>query len=401
MLPRMPIESSRPLVVFAASRLAIVVVALVATIVLGFPYEGRAAALLGAVLLPWSLGILVLARRGARAARSPLVPAGDFAGLVLLEALAPDTLGAVDLAAMFLIACHAHFEGERRGLAIAALGSGALVIAAQLRGSEPVDANLLALYESVFVVASLATAFVVGTLRSAESASRLRARRLSRRTLQAENEVRRKLAQALHDGPVQELIGLDMILSAAEAAAEEGRWEEARELFDEAHELATRNIAVLRDEIVELGPYAFEELSLDAAIERCLPTWRRRYGFEVMLAIERIDLPPEIAGAFFWIAHEAVINAGRHSGAEAVSLSVRQVGSEVELRVTDNGRGFQDADPLGPSEPGHLGLASMRERAELLDGTLDIETSELGTRVLVRAPLRPAPVRRGSLSPSR
>jgi signal transduction histidine kinase len=57
--------------------------------------------------------------------------------------------------------------------------------------------------------------------------------------------------------------------------------------------------------------------------------------------------------------------------------------------VTDNGKGFGEADPLGPSEPGHLGLAMMRERAEMLGGTLDIETSELGTRVLVRAPLRP------------
>ena len=63
------------------------------------------------------------------------------------------------------------------------------------------------------------------------------------------------------------------------------------------------------------------------------------------------------------------------------------VGSTVELRVTDNGSGFGNGDPLGAAEPGHLGLAMMRERAELLDGTLDIETSELGTRVLVLVPL--------------
>jgi two-component system, NarL family, sensor kinase len=106
-----------------------------------------------------------------------------------------------------------------------------------------------------------------------------------------------------------------------------------------------------------------------------------------MASIERIELPPEMAGDLFRIAQEAVVNAGRHAAAEAVSLSLRMVDSEVELRVTDNGHGFGEVDPLGDGQPGHLGLASMRERAELLDGTLEIETSERGTRVLVRAPL--------------
>ena len=116
--------------------------------------------------------------------------------------------------------------------------------------------------------------------------------------------------------------------------------------------------------------------------------WKQRYGFEVMLSIERVALPAETAGALYRIAQEAVVNAGRHADAKAVSISLRTVGSEVELRVTDNGHGFDDSDPLVESRPGHLGLASMRERADLLDGRLDIETSERGTRVLVRAPLR-------------
>jgi signal transduction histidine kinase len=55
--------------------------------------------------------------------------------------------------------------------------------------------------------------------------------------------------------------------------------------------------------------------------------------------------------------------------------------------VTDDGHGFDGNDPLEDGEPGHLGLASMRERAELMEGTLEIETSERGTRVLVLAPV--------------
>jgi signal transduction histidine kinase len=107
----------------------------------------------------------------------------------------------------------------------------------------------------------------------------------------------------------------------------------------------------------------------------------------VLVTIDRIELPAETSGLLFGIAQEAVLNAGRHANPEAVSISLRTVGSQLELRVTDNGGGFGEADPLGPSEPGHLGLAMMRERAELLDGTLDIETSDRGTRVLVLMPL--------------
>jgi signal transduction histidine kinase len=387
MLRRLPIESAGPLVLFAVTRVAVTLLALLAIVALGFPYEGRAVAVIGGLLLPWSVAVLLLARRNPDAALSPIVPAVDFLLLALLEALVPETFGAVRVAALFLVASHAHFQGERRGIAVAAGGSALLVITTQVRGDEPVSGNLLGLYESVFVVSALATALVVGTLRTAESASRMRARGLSRRTIQAESEVRRRVAEAIHDGPVQELIALDMILSAARGAAQEGRDEEASTLIEEARELAAANVQALRDEIVDLGPYAYRELSFAAAIEHCIPIWKRRYGFEVMATIERVELPTEMAGDLFRIAQEAVANAGRHAKARAVSISLRTVDSDIELRVTDNGHGFPDSDPLAASEPGHLGLASLRERAELLDGRLEIETSELGTKVLVLAPL--------------
>jgi two-component system NarL family sensor kinase len=387
MFRRLPIESAQPLVVFASARLLVAAAAVVALAVLGLPAEGRAFAVLGGLALPWALACLALAYRAPERLLSPVVPVVDLAILLALETLVPDTYGAVRAAALFLIAAHAHFQGEHRGLAMALVGSTALVAASAVRGDTPVPSDVHALYETVFVISALATGVVVGRLRTAESASRLRARELSRRTIQSEAQVRRRVAEALHDGPIQELIGLDMILASARKAAAEGRGADAAQLLDEARGLTERNVVVLRDELVDLGPYAFEELALDTAIENCMPVWKRRYGFEVMASLARVELPPEVKGDLFGIVQEAVINAGRHSGAEAVSISLRRVAGMLELRVTDNGRGFGDADPLGPGEPGHLGLAMMRERAELLEGTLDIETSELGTRVLVLLPL--------------
>ena len=381
---RVQIDSARPILVFAVARLAVALVALVALAVVGFPYEGRAAGVL-AVMVVWSAGVLVATLRNPALAFHPAVPTIDFGLLLALELLAPDTVGGVRLAALFFVAAHAHFQGERRGLIIAALASAGLVLGSALRGDAPIDSDLLVFYEAVFILSSLATAVVVGLLRTSESASRLRARELSRRTMQAESEVRRRVAESIHDGPVQELIGLDMILSAARSESGEDR---VGELIDEARDLVTRNVRALRDEIVELGPYAFQEMTFSTAIENCLPVWQRRYGFEVRLAIERIELSPEMAGDMFRIAQEAVVNAGRHADATRVELSLRAVAGRIELRVADNGQGFDGNNDFQSTEPGHLGLASMRERAELMDGELEIESSGRGTRVLVLAPLK-------------
>ncbi len=386
MLQRLPIESSLPIVVFAAVRVAVTAIAFVAVLVLDVPDRGPMLVIVGAAV-PWALGILVLAVRFPSAAMNPAVAVGDFAVLLVLQSVAPESYGAVRSVALFLIAVHAHVQGERRGLAVATLGSAALVVATAVRDEGPATGGLLAFYETVFVVASLATGLLVGRLRTTESASRLQARRLTRRAIQSEGQVRRRIAESIHDGPVQELIGLDMMLSTAHQAAQTGDLGRAGELIEEARELTERNVQALREEIVGLGPYAFEELTFGMAVDNCLSLWKRRYDFEVLASIERLELPAETAGDLFRITQEAVVNAGRHAEAGAVSISLRSVDSDVELRVTDNGKGFGDADPLGAPQPGHLGIASMRERAELMDGRLEIESSERGTRILVRAPL--------------
>jgi two-component system NarL family sensor kinase len=390
---RVPIDSSAPVVVFAIARLIVAVAALTAVAVVGFPYDGRAAAVLGVFLL-WSVGVLAVARRQPELALHAVVPAVDFALLLALELVAPDTIVGVRLAALFLIAAHAHFQGEQRGLMIGAAGAAVLIAGAAIRGDAPFDTDLLVFYETVFFLSALATSIVVGLLRTSESASRLRARELSRRTMQAESEVRRRVADSIHDGPVQELIGLDMILSAARGEADEER---VAGLIDEARDLVSRNVRALRDEIVELGPYAFQEVTFGTAIENCLPVWQRRYGIEIRLALEHLEMSPEMAGDLFRVAQEAVVNAGRHADATRVEISLRSLGDQVELRVADNGHGFDRSNGMDglnsvSSRPGHLGLASMRERAELLDGELQIESSDRGTRVLVLAPLGPVAV---------
>jgi two-component system, NarL family, sensor kinase len=85
-----------------------------------------------------------------------------------------------------------------------------------------------------------------------------------------------------------------------------------------------------------------------------------------------------------------VTNAGKHSGASHVSVSLNERPGHAELRVVDDGHGFGDFGPLVSEEPGHIGLASMRERAELLSGSLAIDSGGRGTVVTVRVPFNGA-----------
>ncbi|HEV2785022.1 MAG TPA: ATP-binding protein, partial [Solirubrobacteraceae bacterium] len=358
------------MVVFALTRLTLTVTALTLLALLGFPYGAGAAAVLAAVALPWSVLALYLARSRPEAALNPLIAIGDVAVLAAVEVVAPETYGAVRFLALGLLAVHAHFQGERIGIAVATIAVVGLVLPTLVRepGEDDIRDELLILYEATFAVATLTTVWLIGRFRTAESAGRLRARELSRRTLRAENEIRRKLSEALHDGPVQELIGLGMTLAAADAAAREGNRAEASVLIHEAREITDRNVRGLRDEMLDLGPYAYDEISYEAAVERCLPVWERRFDLSTTLEIEPLELPSDIEGELFRITQEAVANAGRHGEADSVTISLTAEDGMAVMKVADNGKGFQGADPLGATEPGHIGLASIRERAELMRG---------------------------------
>jgi signal transduction histidine kinase len=383
---RLPIGSLRPVAGFALLRVALVVVTIAGLVAFDVPDDDKLLVLAATVALPYSLVVAYLARRAPVVALNPAVALVDLAILAAAEAVAPSSYAAVRFLALVLIAAHAHFQGEFRGVAIALAAIILLVpIAATTDG--PATGGVLAFYECVFAASALAAAIFMGRLRSAESAGRLRAHELSRRVLEAESEIRRKIAETIHDGPVQELVSMDMVLDAARRALERGDTRRAMALVEDARLATERNIGSLREEIVSLGPFALDELTLDMALEQCAPAWSRRYGMPVRLDVEDVDLSNETCGSLFGIAQEAVANAGRHSGATEVEVTVRTFNGDVELRVKDDGRGFDEQAALASDEPGHIGLVTMRERAEMIDGTLSIESSRSGTTVIARAPI--------------
>jgi signal transduction histidine kinase len=384
MARRMPLGSIPPVLVFAGGRVALSVAGLIAVVATRYDGWENTALVIGGLVVPWSIAVLLLATRNQAAALGTFVIAGDLLVLLAVELVTPDASRGVRSAATFLVAAHAHFQGPRRGVILAVIWVAVLVAGSAIRGGSSLDSHVVAFHDTLFALATISTGLVVGRLRTAETASRLLARDLSRHTMREEAEVRRRVAQSIHDGPVQDLIGLDMILSTLgrelETGAPDGR---ARELLSDARELTARNVQALRDEMVDLGPYGFREVTLAAAIEGSVPAWSRRYGVDVKVDLENDVLPEQVAGELFRISQEAVINAGRHAHASTVTITLHREAGAVELRVADDGSGFEAAGP----RPGHLGLAGMRERAELLGGRLDIATSPEGTVVTARVPM--------------
>jgi signal transduction histidine kinase len=219
--------------------------------------------------------------------------------------------------------------------------------------------------------ASAATA--VATAKSVE-AERLR------HSLRSAEQERSRWARELHDETLQGLAALGVLLSSGLRAGGEALEQAARQATEQ---LATE-IANLRALITELRPAALDQLGLVAALEGLGRRARDVEGLEIGLDVRvREDtLDAELKTALYRLVQEALTNVAKHARATRVDVSVAQGDEEVRVRVSDDGRGFDAAEPTAG-----FGLAGMRERAALMGGRLEIETSAAGTAVSAAFPL--------------
>jgi signal transduction histidine kinase len=128
------------------------------------------------------------------------------------------------------------------------------------------------------------------------------------------------------------------------------------------------------------------------ALRSYIKSHLERPGLEVVTDFEEagLRLPAEAETALWRIAQEALANAATHAHATKVLLRLETQPGYAALAVEDNGRGFDLADTVIDEQGTHgVGLLSIRERAELLGGTVNIDTAPgRGTRVYVVIPLR-------------
>jgi signal transduction histidine kinase len=149
--------------------------------------------------------------------------------------------------------------------------------------------------------------------------------------------------------------------------------------------LAHAGLTEMRALIFELRPESLEVEGLVAALIKQTAAVRAHHGLEVELTLcGEPDLPLAVKETLYRIAQEALQNAVKHARPQRLDVRLICAPDSLILEVCDNGAGF---DPLA-SYPGHLGLRSMRERVQLVGGTLDIVSApDCGTQIRARIPL--------------
>jgi len=229
-------------------------------------------------------------------------------------------------------------------------------------------------------------------LTTAELLTGLRREQAERRALaaalvEAHEGERRRIAEEIHDGPVQALVGLGLMLEAVRAELGRPGAQTARDL-ERAAQAARAAVGSLREAISNLHPTALEELGF-AAGTRSIARGLVERGLDVELDVAVADLlPPVSRTVAFRIVQEALTNIGKHADASLVRVTARRVDGEVQLSVCDDGRGFDPEAVAHRLEEGHLGLPAMRKRAALVGGRLEIEAAPgRGTIVRLAFPL--------------
>jgi len=202
--------------------------------------------------------------------------------------------------------------------------------------------------------------------------------------IDASEQTQRRWAQRLHDEPLQGIGAVRMRL----AAARKGPSEDLAEAVDGAIDQLAIEIAGLRSLIAELRPAALDELGLVEAL-RGLAELYAEAGLEVELDLS-LDATQDIHGglelegesAVFRLVQEALADAATHPEASRVTVRLRGTAAGVTLTVTDGGAGVSTRR-LARAR----GLERLRERIELLGGSLIVSSAADGTTLQAQLPL--------------
>jgi PAS domain S-box-containing protein len=210
---------------------------------------------------------------------------------------------------------------------------------------------------------------------------------LVRRVMAAQEDERRRIAREMHDRCGERLAELSACIGSIRAQCDD-RPPVCREL--DALEATARQLdSDLAFMIWALRPTALDDLGLVAALHAYSNAWSKRYGVTAHVhctGLEGSRLSPESETALYRITQEALTNVAKHAHASRVSVILEWRSDVVRLIIEDDGIGF-NAVRAGAGGGDPCGLVGMRERAALLGGTLDIESSATwGTTLITRIP---------------
>lgn len=186
----------------------------------------------------------------------------------------------------------------------------------------------------------------------------------------AVSQERNRLARELHDTLAHSLSAVMVQLEAAQSL-----WEvnaaEARQSLDQAFRAAGNGFSESRRALQSLRATPLEDLGLALAVRELAESTAKRANLTLELDVQNQweNLPPDVEQCVYRVAQEAMTNVVRHAQAKSLRVSLRHDVGALTLTIADDGRGFDPAEVDGR----RYGLQGLRERAELVRGTLDVQ----------------------------
>lgn len=210
---------------------------------------------------------------------------------------------------------------------------------------------------------------------------------LSSRLLDAHEEERRRIARDIHDSVGQSLLAMKLRLQMLSSEASEGSVL-PRETIDDLARDTGGILEEVRRTTMDLRPSFIEKMSLMEAVEWYAGSFMERSGIELCVhggEEELPELPERVKDNLYRALQEILSNVRKHSGATLVHVSLYRNDRNLVLKVTDNGSGID----LPAARKSGIGLETMRERAELLGGTCNVDgIAGRGTTVTIEVPLK-------------
>jgi signal transduction histidine kinase len=211
------------------------------------------------------------------------------------------------------------------------------------------------------------------------------------RLMEVQDEAQKKLARDLHDGPTQAVAALAMRANFVRRLLERDPKQAGEELF-KMEDLARKTTREIRHMLFTLRPLVLESQGLSAALMQLADKLKETHGQNVIIEAEpnlddRLELNQQ--GVLFYIVEEALNNARKHAQAEHLWVRLKTQRDVLSVEIQDDGVGFNvGAVEANYDRRGSLGMVNMRERAEMINGAVRIDSAEgRGTRIMVFVPL--------------
>jgi signal transduction histidine kinase len=213
---------------------------------------------------------------------------------------------------------------------------------------------------------------------------RRQARQFSARLAEAYEKERRRLAHDLHDEIGHDLIVLKLYTETIALDLRKGNTGALRRKVKDSISLIKHALAGVRSLTFDLGPAVWDEQGFLPAVRVYTRQFARRTGIKVHLRTARGfsrlaargDLPPSHEIAFYKVLQGAMSNVAAHSGAKNVTIFLSTTKDTIQMRITDDGRGF-DVERKMRSRAHSFGLRAIKSRIELLGGSVEFKSTQV------------------------